>query len=79
MFIVRDWYNDDEHVDYPHGLNGGAKYFENTTKPSAKKAEEHKVMQKFLHDAFGDIACFLMPEPGKAVRKRDFLLKGKIV
>ena len=79
MFIVRDWYNDDEDDDYPYGLKGGEKYFKKTTEPTAEKALEHKMMQKFLHDAFGEVPCFLMPEPGKAVRRRDFVLKGKIL
>jgi len=78
LFIVRDWENDDEDVDYPHGLEGGKKYFDRTTKPNAQKAEEHKMMQKFFHNAFGEISCFLLPEPGKAVKKRDVTLRRKL-
>ena len=77
MFIVRDWYNDDEDIDYPHGLNGGKQYFSAATQPNAKKANEHILMHEFLQDAFGDIACFLLPEPGNAVRQRDVILESK--
>ena len=74
---MRDWEDDDEDVEYPYGLEGGQKYFQVTTRPSALKAEEHKMMQKFFHNAFGEISCFLLPEPGKAVKKKDVTLRSK--
>ena len=78
IFIVRDWENDDEEDDYRHGLDGGKKYFEKATQPSAQKAKEHEMMQKFFYNAFGNISCFLLPEPGKAVKKKDLTLRSKI-
>ena len=79
MFLVRDWDEDEDHEEhYPYGFNGGKKYFEITTKPNSKKAIEHLMMQKHFKEAFGDITCFLMPEPGKAVRKKDVLLQSKL-
>ena len=76
---MRDWENDDEDEDedYPHGLEGGKKYFDVTTRPSPEKAKEHQMMQRFFHNAFGEISCFLLPEPGKAVKKKDVTLRSK--
>ena len=79
IFIVRDWEDDDENERYLHGLDGGKKYFDTIIKPSERKAEEHKMMQKFLLNAFGEICCFLLPEPGKAVKKSEVTLERKNV
>ena len=79
LFVVRDWENDDDDDDdqFPHGLDGGKKYFERTTKPSNLKAHEHDAMQKFLIKTFGEISCYLLPEPGKAVKKKEVTLNSK--
>ena len=50
---------------YLNGLEGGKKLFPVTIWPSAHKTEEHNMMQKFFHNAFGEISCFLLPDPGK--------------
>jgi len=76
MFIVRDWENDDEEADFPQVFEGGKKYFEATTKPSRKRAQEHNIMKSFFSKTFGEISCFLLPEPGKAVRKKAITLGG---
>ena len=76
MFIVRDWENDDEDVDYPHGSEGGNKYFEATTQPSQTRAHEHNAVRYFLDKTFEKIPCFLLPEPGKAVKKKGVTLGG---
>jgi len=79
LFIVRDWENDDDddECQFPHGLEGGKQYFLKTTQPSELKAQEHEAMQKFLLTSFGEISCFLLPEPGKAVKKKDVTLGSK--
>ena len=76
---MRDWEDDDEDVNYSYGLEGGQKYFKVATQPSAQKAEEHKMVQEFFHNAFGEISCFLLPEPGKTVKKKDIALRRKLV
>jgi len=76
MFIIRDWENDDEDVDYPYGLEGGNKYFEATIQPSEHKAAENNIMKYFLNKNFGEIPCFLLPEPGKTVKKKNVTLGG---
>ena len=79
MFVVRDWENDDEDVDYPHGLEGGKKYFKTTTQPSSRRAREHNLMGRFLSKTFGEIPCYLLPEPGKAVKKKTIKIGGNLM
>ena len=79
MFVVRDWDYDNEDGEEdgcPHGLEGGRKYLERTTKPNDMKAAENVSMNRFFKNAFGEIACFLLPEPGSAVKKTNLYLAG---
>ena len=74
MFIIRDWFRDDEETEdaYPYGFGGGSKYFEESLNPpKAKQAEEHKMMSEYLKSTFGTIPCCLLPYPGEAVRKSN--------
>ena len=75
---MRDWENDDEDDDYPYGLEGGKKYFVVTTRPTPEKAKKHQLMQRFFRNAFGEISCFLLPEPGrKKVKQKNVTLRSK--
>jgi hypothetical protein len=66
VFLIRDWNNEDE---FAFGLDGGNKYL---LKQMHSNISEIKQMQDSIHKAFKKINCFLMPEPGRQVKKKSF-------
>ncbi|EDQ90984.1 uncharacterized protein MONBRDRAFT_20202 [Monosiga brevicollis MX1] len=67
-FLVRDW----EFEDYPAGAEGGQAYLDSILATSEDQPEELREVREWLRGCYEDISCFLLPDPGKKVKKSEF-------
>jgi len=73
QFLIRDF---GFPCDFDFGAAGGNLFLERTLKISDDQPQQLKDIRKEIHSYFDSIDCFLMPNPGKIVQKKEF--KGKL-
>lgn len=64
IFLIRDWHNPDE---FDFGFNGGQSYLDEVLKIKPEHPADIKSVREYLNLSFNDLACALLPYPGKAV------------
>ena len=66
VFLIRDW---DHLDDYPAGIQGGEGYLSEFLEIKDEQNPILRSVRKYLHQSFNKISCYLLPEPGKIVRR----------
>eukprot|EP00730_Choanoeca_flexa_P008316 TRINITY_DN12475_c0_g6_i2.p1 TRINITY_DN12475_c0_g6~~TRINITY_DN12475_c0_g6_i2.p1 ORF type:complete len:607 (+),score=173.16 TRINITY_DN12475_c0_g6_i2:87-1907(+) len=67
-FLIRDW----EFDDHPHGAQGGKDYLNNVLAVHEDTPKQLAEVREWLRECYEDIGCFLLPDPGKKVKKPEF-------
>jgi len=71
VFVIRDWQDEIE-----DGMEGGKKYLEYELS-NGKFSEQHQATVDAIKNAFQELQCCLLPDPGKIVKKKNkFEVKG---
>ncbi|XP_070505452.1 atlastin-like [Chironomus tepperi] len=66
LFVIRDWNNS---CDYKYGINGGRSYLEDVLQIKPNQKPELQSVRESISSCFDDIACCLLPHPGKGVAR----------
>ena len=69
LFLIRDW---DFEYEYPFGRTGGEQVLENSLQITDDQPKELRDLRKHIRSCFETISCFLMPHPGRNIRKPTF-------
>eukprot|EP00045_Choanoeca_perplexa_P006871 m.59916 g.59916 ORF g.59916 m.59916 type:complete len:604 (-) comp13827_c0_seq1:62-1873(-) len=67
-FLIRDW----EFPDHEPGAAGGQEYLSNVLAVSDDTATQLAEVREWLQECYEEIGCFLLPDPGKKIKKPDF-------
>lgn len=66
VFLIRDW---DHLHDYPAGIQGGIGYLRDLLEIKDEQSPTLRTVREYIHQSFNKISCYLLPEPGKIVRR----------
>ncbi|XP_030022153.1 atlastin isoform X2 [Manduca sexta] len=72
-FLIRDWQYE---YDHEYGQKGGEELLEDRLKIKKGMAPELSELRQHIRSCFEKVTCFLMPHPGRSVRKKNF--SGKL-
>lgn len=67
VFLIRDW---DHLDDYPAGIQGGEGYLRELLEIKDEQSPILRSVRDYVRQSFNKISCYLLPEPGKIVRRR---------
>ncbi|CAO1407507.1 unnamed protein product [Diamesa hyperborea] len=66
VFLIRDW----DHLHYhPAGIEGGKGYLKDLLEINDEQSPTLRTVREYIHRSFNKISCYLLPEPGKIVRR----------
>lgn len=72
LFLIRDWYYEDEQQ---FGYVGGQTYLDEILEVKEDQHADLSVVREYIKSSFETLTCFLMPPPGNyAVSKSNFAL-----
>ncbi|CAG2101035.1 unnamed protein product [Medioppia subpectinata] len=70
VLMIRDWSK--PKPPYGYGLEGGQNFLNGRLETSARQRESARNTRQFIRESFGNIQCFLMPDPGVNARSQEF-------
>jgi len=74
-FVIRDWQDDGEDTDI-YGMEAGKKYLKEELS-SDETSEQYQATIDGIKDAFQELHCCLLPDPGNVPKKKNkFEVKG---
>ncbi|CAO1398352.1 unnamed protein product [Diamesa serratosioi] len=74
VFLMRDWDYLDE---FPAGVQGGAGYLRDLLQIKDNQNPSLRSVREYVHQSFNKISCYLLPDPGKIVRRNPSSYKGE--